>query len=121
MSYYLLLIAYELEDFFLMLSTGCRPGEHFLNGKCYFLSEQLESWQDARKECQKIDIKYDLVYINNAELNEFLKQSSEKQDYWIGLNDLAEEGIFKWANNEELVYGKLFQRDPWDSLSPDVC
>ena len=75
------------------------------------------SWNDARTACQNIQSAYDLVTIESANLNTFLKQHGNN---WIGLSDVNTEGTYIWPNGETLKYGSTLKTDPWHSSNPNV-
>ena len=37
------------------------------------------------------------------------------EDYWIGLSDEREEGVWEWYNGEELIYTNWAEGEPNDS------
>lgn len=76
-----------------------------------------ETWPDARKMCQLYGA--DLVTILSRDMQIFL---NERLDFpigapvsrtWIGLNDLKQEGVFRWLDtNEDVKYFLWGAREP---------
>ena len=65
----------------------------------YVLSHQKLNWDDAGQKCKGNS--GDLVTINNANENARILGliRCSPDDYWIGLNDIQTEGIFKWISS----------------------
>ena len=82
------------------------------------LSSDTQSWNDARKQCQKLDKNYDLVTIHNDEENAAL--ASKATGYpWIGFNDIASEGNFAWVGGSNNSYGAEHKKYPWSVIEPN--
>ncbi|XP_065130499.1 uncharacterized protein [Paramisgurnus dabryanus] len=62
----------------------------------YYISSEIKSWSDSRQFCR--DRGQDLVIINTEEEQRHIL-SIIKEDMWIGLSDIAEEGKMKWVDN----------------------
>ncbi|KAK3581870.1 hypothetical protein CHS0354_000286 [Potamilus streckersoni] len=75
-----------------------RVFEH--SDSCYeFMSHRHDSWYNAQKDC--LSKGGHLVVINNIEEENFIMSVLGSLNFgglgvWIGLNDIAEEGVFKW-------------------------
>ena len=93
----------------------CPSGHVPYLANCYFFSSDTKNWTDARAACRDLGTNYDLVSIINNGIQEFLTKNLTSQSYWIGLNDISQEGIYKWVNEEDLTAGKTF----WNSGEPN--
>jgi hypothetical protein len=76
---------------------------------CYMLGDNVFAWQDARNLCQAWG--GDLVEIDSLEENEELARAMD-ESAWIGANDQAEEGIFRWAGGAPLAYAGWSANQP---------
>ena len=58
----------------------------------------MRSWTDAQAKCRERG--ETLVNIHSREENMIIKNliSGENDDFWIGINDRALEGNFKWSD-----------------------
>ena len=79
-----------------------------------FLSEST-NWSDAKNTCE--DLNAHLVKIETAEENEELYNEAVRLNMievpaWIGLNDIAEEGTWVWAD------GKRADFTEWGPTQP---
>jgi hypothetical protein len=111
----------------LQMSTPCgpiieknKPGFTFLgvfNGSAYYRSNNLFNWDNARLDA--ISNSGGLATISSALENQFIyvNVDLEDQNYWIGLNDIAEEGTFVWANGDPVTYTNWNANEPNDFLS----
>ncbi|XP_014596624.1 CD209 antigen-like protein C [Equus caballus] len=83
--------------------TGlCRPcpwNWGFFQGSCYFFSQTQNTWKASVSACQ--DIKAQLVIIDSAEEQQFLKfwDTRNNRPAWIGLSDHHNEGSWLWVDN----------------------
>uniref|UniRef100_A0A7N6BNF1 C-type lectin domain-containing protein n=1 Tax=Anabas testudineus TaxID=64144 RepID=A0A7N6BNF1_ANATE len=73
----------------------CPAGWTMFNCVCYLLSSKTGSWQTGREDCRQRGA--DLVVIDSAEVQTFLSRFT-KQQTWIGLTDLENEGNWKWID-----------------------
>ncbi|XP_065130498.1 uncharacterized protein [Paramisgurnus dabryanus] len=84
----------------------------------YFISSEKKSWSDSRQFCR--DRGQDLVIINTEEEQRYVF-SIAKEDVWIGLSDIAEEGKMKWVDNTTLDKGFWGQGEPNDQYGNEDC
>ncbi|XP_074728117.1 C-type lectin domain family 5 member A-like isoform X1 [Strix uralensis] len=79
--------------------TGCPQGWQKYGEKCYFFSQRKEEkdWNASRKEC--IDMKSDLVIIDNKKTLQYLISQSKGHYYLLGLTYSENEKKWKWINN----------------------
>uniref|UniRef100_A0A3Q2WFW8 C-type lectin domain-containing protein n=1 Tax=Haplochromis burtoni TaxID=8153 RepID=A0A3Q2WFW8_HAPBU len=88
----------------------CPTGWSMFSHSCYFLSARSGSWHSARKNC--IDQGADLVVIDSPEEQNFIASFTQKET-WIGLNDIEQEGTWKWVDGTPLTL------QYWASGQPD--
>ncbi|KAK3749627.1 hypothetical protein RRG08_049141 [Elysia crispata] len=74
-----------------------------VSGTCIKWSNDIKSWQEARDECKKD--KGDLIKVLDGKTNHFLSEFAGYgfNYYWIGLNDIKEEGKFRWLDGDDEV------------------
>ncbi|MEE9440233.1 MAG: HYR domain-containing protein [Saprospiraceae bacterium] len=80
------------------------------NGSNYYCSLQPELWINSKLQSES-NGGY-LVEINDAGENTFLANLLTIQRAWIGLNDIATEGVFVWANGNPLMYNNWYPGQP---------
>ncbi|XP_028655678.1 CD209 antigen-like protein E [Erpetoichthys calabaricus] len=70
--------------------------------KCYYISTNNQmSWDSSQDKC--VSLGGHLVIIESTQEQKFLEKSTVKNmHYWIGLNNLATEGGWRWLNNKTL-------------------
>ncbi|XP_026724130.1 natural killer cells antigen CD94-like [Athene cunicularia] len=81
--------------------TGCPQDWKKYGKKCYFFSQTRggKHWNASRQEC--IDMKSDLVIIDNNETLQYLISQSSGHYYLLGLTYSETEHKWKWINNVE--------------------
>lgn len=81
------------------------------NGHCYKMFDESFSWDNAKKECEKIG--GHLVTINSKEEQEFLVdmvKSSTKKNMWIGA--YPSNGNYRWITGEQFSYTNWAPEEP---------
>jgi len=88
-------------------------------GHCFlFGSDGLGSWAEAKEYCKEKG--GFLAEIPNEQTNTFLVDNMktdsqlQKKWWWIGANDIANEGQFSWDNS-----GDSLEFDAWNNNNPD--
>ena len=85
----------------LLFSIACIIGP---SGSCYKLFTQPLAWSTAKESCQALGAA--LVKIDSSVENDFISNNfltySPATKYWIGLNDLRNEGQFEWSDESSL-------------------
>merc|ERR1711971_1156714 len=100
----------------------CPEGWWKAGDACYFTSQQNMSWFEAQELCWSL----------GGALAEFKDKAEEShvssfldidRHFWIGLDDLAHEGVFKWAEtHQETEYTNWLPGQPDDLRNEDcVC
>lgn len=86
------------------------------NGNIYAIYDEIIDWETAKDFCEKSG--GHLVTINDAEENsvitEHAKQANTKK-YWIGLNDIENEGVFVWTDGDNSQYRNFNTGQPDNS------
>ena len=76
--------------------------------KCYHLSTNTLLYDSARESCRGFGGGSKLATINTGAENEFVRQllhgSSNTDSVLIGLNDVADEGTFRWQGGKEVEW-----------------
>uniref|UniRef100_A0A7M4EUT4 Macrophage mannose receptor 1-like n=1 Tax=Crocodylus porosus TaxID=8502 RepID=A0A7M4EUT4_CROPO len=85
--------------------AGCQKGWKRYGTFCYSIGNVSETFLEANKACQRnngyiatVENRYEQAFLISL-----VGLTSEKY-FWIGLFDAEEQGIFKWANGEEVVF-----------------
>ncbi|XP_059363612.1 CD209 antigen-like protein D isoform X1 [Carassius carassius] len=81
------------------LCSDCGKGWLRFENTCYFLSQNRFTWQQSRKECQRMG--GDLAVITNERVQMYLSRKGSLH-YWIGLNHLG-TNEWTWINNTALT------------------
>merc|ERR1712198_685701 len=94
-------------------TADCPGGWIYADSECYHWSPTTLNWFQAQEHCWE----------NNAFLAEIKTERQQKsleailmQDihYWIGLNDIANEGTFRWAESHQML-----EYSNWNAGQPD--
>ncbi|KAM8833470.1 uncharacterized protein ACB058_017393 isoform 1-T2 [Synchiropus picturatus] len=120
-----------LEAHLPLLKEGCRhcqPGWHYIRSSCFFFSflsdTPAKPWEEARNYCQQNGAT--LVVVDSREkqlaLNEVIypSRSRVRLGIWIGLDDMEEEGIWRWPDRTRLVEGFWNDGEP-NNLNQENC
>ncbi|XP_038048814.1 uncharacterized protein LOC119722655 [Patiria miniata] len=91
---------------------GFEPG---YADNCYKFVKKLVTYEDARADCQRTP-GGDLVIINDVSEQQYIQNRSVDGDWWIGLNDRAVEGRFRWPDCSPLT---IWQSRQWAPDQPN--
>ncbi|NEQ36814.1 MAG: hypothetical protein F6K40_11215 [Okeania sp. SIO3I5] len=81
------------------------------NGHIYFLTKAA-TWTNAQTEAQEVD--GNLVTINDETEHDWLWGTfGTAEQFWIGLNDVNDEGTFSWISGQDFDY------EYWHPIKPD--
>ncbi|XP_053387176.1 E-selectin-like [Mercenaria mercenaria] len=98
--------------------SDCQEGWRSYESSCYYFSTDELDWDDAVAQC--IQLQSHLVEIEDAEENAFLASvvtsTSYGNNYYIGLSDRDNEGIWKWVTS-----GKIIEFSSWGPGEPNNC
>ncbi len=98
-----------------------RPDGWQLNpatGHYYVYVEDGMSWADA--EAHAVSLGGHLVTINDSAENDWVVATFGTW-YWIGLSDIAVEGVWVWSSGEPVTYTNWFPSEPNDYLGEDFA
>ncbi len=89
------------------------------NNHYYLLTSGLASWTASQAEA--VGLGGNLVTINDQAEQDFLQRKffsgpARERLFWIGLNDVREEGVFEWASGEPVEYTNWYPGEPNDYL-----
>lgn len=71
------------------------------------------TWWEAKFACD--DIGGELVVIQNAKENEFVRRLAQDNLIWLGGTDEFEEGVWTWDNGDEFKYKNWSKDQPSDA------
>ena len=98
------------------LFTGLNRTTKFYNGHAYFLTDNSVTWLDAETIARSVD--GHLVTINDLAENDWVA-ANFTPNFWIGLNDEAQEGNYVWASGQALTYTNWNSGEPNNSGNED--
>jgi len=84
--------------------------------KCYYLIDEDMSWTEANEMCIALDPEAALTSILSQDENDFIQSFTNGAASWIGGNDIAEEGVWRWVDDDTLVETSFTN---WDETQPD--
>lgn len=95
-----------------ILATCVNPA----NGHLYCViasSTALEGVSWTAAEAAAVALGGHLVTINNAAENQWIAERFSRFPYlWIGLNDAASEGTFRWSSGQPVTYQNFYSGEP---------
>ena len=91
-----LLIIFFLVVCVCVITDICEAGWSYHDGHCYLTSEQCASWTNASTICRSMNSH--LAVVKSQEENVYIQRRHNGAKAWIGLNDIANEGLFAWVD-----------------------
>lgn len=92
-------------------------------GHAYLFYADAATWHDALDVCKMLG--YSLASVDDAEEDDFIRGSTLTRVFgywWVGLNDLEEEGVFVWAGSgEPTTYTNWYDTEPNNAGSGEQC
>ncbi len=88
----------------------------------YLVCPEPRPWAEAREICQSVDA--DLAVLDDEAEAEWLFEQAiriQRQDYYFGLTDRAEEGTFVWVDGTPLSYENWHEGEPNDAGGNEDC
>jgi hypothetical protein len=98
----------------------CQCAMATFGGHTYAFCPQPSTWNAGSAVCSSGG--YHLVAINSGAENNFVFNTANtisNDKWWIGLNDIAQEGTFVWENGSPVTYTNWAPGEPNDSGSED--
>ncbi len=101
------------------ISNAYIPKVFEYNGNIYAVYNEAIGWEDANKLCKTF--RGHLVTINDANENEEIRKNIQSQlgngikKYYIGLNDIAKEKTYVWADGSSSSYRNYYSGQPSDT------
>uniref|UniRef100_A0A8C1UDS2 Zmp:0000000924 n=1 Tax=Cyprinus carpio TaxID=7962 RepID=A0A8C1UDS2_CYPCA len=93
------------------LQLLCKEDEWiYYKSSFYYMSNERKSWTESRQDCLKKGA--DLIIINSSEEQDFVKSSTVKREFWIGVTDIDVEDIWKWVDGSTLTSGFWASKEP---------
>jgi hypothetical protein len=98
-------------------ASACQPRSH--DGRNYLFCTDRRDWHEARSRCMALG--YDLATIDDASENTWVVDTSFSfvdtpdfflNSWWIGANDLQEEGIWRNPSGELATYTPFLPEEP---------
>ena len=86
------------------------------NGHAY-AKIPCQNWHDAQRKA--IDENAHLVSINNQQELLWVQAIFTSPPYWIGLNDIEDEGIWRWDSGEPVTFSNWTNNKYFGDNSPD--
>lgn len=81
------------------------------NGNQYFLTSGVLTWEQAQAEAENFG--GNLVSINDGVEEAWLKNNfGATEGFWIGINDLENEGNFEWVSGQAVTYTNWAPGEP---------
>jgi Lectin C-type domain len=98
----------------------CTGGDRNLqapDGSCLVFFDQTTTYAAAKLACESISAH--LAVLDTAELDTAAEAFVLASDTWIGLDDLATEATFVWADGSPLAFANFHAGEPNDSGGED--
>ncbi|CAG2187883.1 unnamed protein product [Mytilus edulis] len=92
-------------------SSPCPDGWVRYSNSCYFFSDEIKTWNDAKIACEEYGGM--LAEVTSSSENDFLKRTSINFQ-WIGGTDSNNEDVWVWASSQTAI---IF--NDWAHLQPD--
>ncbi len=92
------------------------------HGHRYAFCNFAASWDAARQHCMSLGM--DLMVIDALDENERAWDRAREisdSDWWFGLTDREEEGVWKWVDGRHLRWGSWVLGQPDDYLNREDC
>jgi hypothetical protein len=112
-------IAYTESDVFFLAGPEVSLRTEPVSGITFFLTPP-GSWNFCQSYAEHWG--GNLATINSAGQEAWLRQQyGTDESYWIGFNDIAEEGVWEWVNGDPITYENWAPGEPNDYLGEDAA
>ncbi|XP_071952091.1 FRAS1-related extracellular matrix protein 1-like [Antedon mediterranea] len=92
-------------------NSPCEQGWSNYNGKCYYLSSDLKTWNDAQRTCRE-QYGGNLVTITSKYHQKWVQNFIGGQEIWIGINDKFVEDDWEWVSQEPKMFTRWKNNEP---------
>ncbi|XP_068430349.1 uncharacterized protein [Clinocottus analis] len=103
--------------------SQCPQGWRERESTCYFFSTDVKPWLEANAFC--LSQTADLMSIQDVHERSWLRTQIGSEIYWIGLNDVAAEGVYEWSDGSPFIpyiqYWQPGQPDNWGEEPGEDC
>ncbi|XP_035660139.1 sushi, von Willebrand factor type A, EGF and pentraxin domain-containing protein 1-like [Branchiostoma floridae] len=91
---------YVNEDDKCVAISGCPEGSKVLGDVCYTVSNTTATYRQATDACRRQGGL--IVAVKSKETQDFIAANSDGKDLWVGLDDVMDEGEFKWSDGADI-------------------
>ncbi|CAK8674504.1 unnamed protein product [Clavelina lepadiformis] len=91
------------------------------NGYKYRLTQNSLNYDHARAACEEMGGDLAVFGMRDLTTRRFIHTALDKKDSWIGLNDINEEGQFKWLRGVRTGDEHWKEGEPNDSWDNEDC
>ncbi|XP_038074341.1 perlucin-like protein [Patiria miniata] len=104
----------------------CPSGWRAFNGNCYYFGD-MKYWTEARDDCLQRGA--GLAIITDSATNDYIANMGKLENhvgtydtqFWLGLNDRATEGDFRWTDGSKPTYENWAPGEPNNSGDEDCA
>ncbi|XP_070547978.1 C-type mannose receptor 2-like [Ptychodera flava] len=103
-------------------NAGCGTGWQNFKDKCYTIRlAEYVTWNEANFACEQLGSQ--LVTVHSEDINAFLVELTRNRGgpFWIGLNDAAADGKWRWTDGSMLAYSNWSPGHPSDTDGGGDC
>ncbi|MEC8380079.1 MAG: MopE-related protein [Myxococcota bacterium] len=103
-------------------ASVCPCNFNVYGGGSYLFCTSRRNWFDAQNFCD--DYGYHMVTITSAGENSWVDgraDSYSNQKWWIGINDLGQEGNFQWEDGTPVTYSRWHPNEPNNAGGNEDC
>ncbi|XP_072049468.1 uncharacterized protein [Amphiura filiformis] len=97
----------------------CPSSWSYFSNYCYYFSSSRKIYSDAKSDC--ITKSGSLTSILNQAENTFLQGYVVSDHFWIGLDDITDEGTFRWVDNNQFDFANWGTDEPNDGHGKEDC
>ncbi|CAC5406988.1 unnamed protein product [Mytilus coruscus] len=88
--------------------------------KCYYFSEELKTWVEAKTACE--DDGGMLVEVDSKCENDYLKMKASEPGYWLGGTDKQKENVLIWSLSQNVItFTDWYEGEPSNSNGDEHC
>ncbi|XP_069801810.1 CD209 antigen-like protein E isoform X2 [Dendropsophus ebraccatus] len=99
------------------LCSSCPLAWTLLDSKCYFFSTSHQSWENSRKECNKMASS--LLILRSQKEQDALRPLTGNKRFWIGLR--RNINTWLWVDGKSPIYTNWHQGEPNNAAQREHC